>query len=301
MIKTFADKSSHPFEWLDVTNPSMDELREIARKYNLHESSVNDCLQPDHLPKYEIVGNEGDIFIILRLHSSDVTSQADTVRELTDQISIFVKEERIITIHKNEWTQADKIKEEYMSSEDCKSAHHILNEIIKTGLATYDDHASRLNREIEFFETNMFLKNRKKSLLEDMYYLKRKVDVTRRILILTFEIVDKIDNQPGNTYTRDTRDLYVKLHSIYDSLFENTNQLLSIYFSLSSQRTNEIIRVLTIFSVFFMPLTFIVGIYGMNFEFMPELKMKYGYPGVMILMGVITGCIYYWFKKREWL
>jgi len=301
MIKTFADKSSHPFEWLDVTNPSMDELREIARKYNLHESSVNDCLQPDHLPKYEIVGNEGDIFIILRLHSSDLTSQADTVRELTDQISIFVKEERIITIHKNEWTQADKIKEEYMSSEDCKSAHHILNEIIKTGLATYDDHASRLNREIEFFETNMFLKNRKKSLLEDMYYLKRKVDVTRRILILTFEIVDKIDNQPGNTYTRDTRDLYVKLHSIYDSLFENTNQLLSIYFSLSSQRTNEIIRVLTIFSVFFMPLTFIVGIYGMNFEFMPELKLKYGYPGVMILMGVITGCIYYWFKKREWL
>lgn len=301
MIKTFADKSSHPFEWLDVTNPSMDELREIARKYNLHESSVNDCLQPDHLPKYEIVGNEGDIFIILRLHSSDVTSQADTVRELTDQISIFVKEERIITIHKNEWTQADKIKEEYMSSEDCKSVHHILNEIIKTGLATYDDHASRLNREIEFFETNMFLKNRKKSLLEDMYYLKRKVDVTRRILILTFEIVDKIDNQPGNTYTRDTRDLYVKLHSIYDSLFENTNQLLSIYFSLSSQRTNEIIRVLTIFSVFFMPLTFIVGIYGMNFEFMPELKLKYGYPGVMILMGVITGCIYYWFKKREWL
>jgi len=301
MIKTFADKSSHPFEWLDVTNPSMDELREIARKYNLHESSVNDCLQPDHLPKYEIVGNEGDIFIILRLHSSDVTSQADTVRELTDQISIFVKEERIITIHKNEWTQADKIKEEYMSSEDCKSVHHILNEIIKTGLATYDDHASRLNREIEFFETNMFLKNRKKSLLEAMYYLKRKVDVTRRILILTFEIVDKIDNQPGNTYTRDTRDLYVKLHSIYDSLFENTNQLLSIYFSLSSQRTNEIIRVLTIFSVFFMPLTFIVGIYGMNFEFMPELKLKYGYPGVMILMGVITGCIYYWFKKREWL
>jgi magnesium transporter len=301
MVKMFADKSSHPFEWLDVTNPSMDELREIAHKYNLHESSVNDCLQPDHLPKYEIVGNEGDVFIILRLHSSDVTSQADTVRELTDQISIFIKEERIITIHKNEWAQAEKIREEYMMSEHCKSAHHILNEIIKTGLATYDDHASRLNREIEFFETNMFLKNRKKSLLEDMYYLKRKVDVTRRILILTFEIIDKIDNQPGNTYTRDTRDLYVKLHSIYDSLFENTNQLLSIYFSLSSQRTNEIIRVLTIFSVFFMPLTFIVGIYGMNFEFMPELKLRYGYPGAMILMGVITGCIYYWFKKREWL
>jgi magnesium transporter len=212
-----------------------------------------------------------------------------------------MKEDRVITIHKKPWPQGEKIREEYMNSEHCKSAHHILNEIVKTGLATYDDHATRLNREIEFFETNMFLKNRKRSLLEGLYYLKRKVDVTRRILILTFEIVDKIDNEPGNTYTRDTRDLYVKLHNIYDTLFENTNHLLSIYFSLSSQRTNEIIRVLTIFSVFFMPLTFIVGIYGMNFEFMPELKMRFGYPGVLILMGVVTGCIYYWFKKREWL
>jgi magnesium transporter len=301
MIKNFADKPQFPFEWLDITDPDSEELNEVAKKYNLHESSVNDCLQPDHLPKYEIVGNEGDVFIILRLHTTEVTSQADTVRELTDKIAIFLKEDRVITIHKKPWPQGEKIREEYMNSEHCKSAHHILNEIVKTGLATYDDHATRLNREIEFFETNMFLKNRKRSLLEGLYYLKRKVDVTRRILILTFEIVDKIDNQPGNTYTRDTRDLYVKLHNIYDTLFENTNHLLSIYFSLSSQRTNEIIRVLTIFSVFFMPLTFIVGIYGMNFEFMPELKMRFGYPGVLILMGVVTGCIYYWFKKREWL
>jgi len=301
MVQILAEKSDHPFEWLDVTNPEAAELREIAKKYSLHESSVNDCLQPDHLPKYEIVGNQGDIFIIFRLHTATVVNQADTVRELTDKISIFMNKDRIITIHKEDWPQAEEIKNEYLHSENCKSTHHILNEIIKTGLATYDSHATRLNREIEVSETNMFLKNRKTSLLESLYYLKRKVDVTRRILILTFEIVDKIDDEPGNTYTRDTRDLYVKLHSIYDSLSENTNHLLNIYFSLSSQRTNEIIRVLTIFSVFFMPLTFIVGIYGMNFEFMPELKLKFGYPGVMLLMAAITGGIYYWFKKRGWL
>ncbi len=301
MIQVLAEKPDHPFEWLDVTDPDPDELHEIAKKYNLHESSVNDCMQPDHLPKYEIVGNEGDIFIIFRMHTEEVTNQADTVRELTDKVSIFVKEDRIITIHKKPWPQSEEIQKEYLQSENCKTTHHILNEIIKTGLATYDSHATHLNREIEVSETSMFLKNRKSSLLEKLYYLKRKVDVTRRILILTFEIVDKIDNQPGNTYTRDTRDLYVKLHSIYDTLFENTNHLLNIYFSLSSQRTNETIRVLTIFSVFFMPLTFIVGVYGMNFEFMPELKMKFGYPGVMLLMAAITVGIYYWFKKRGWL
>jgi magnesium transporter len=60
-------------------------------------------------------------------------------------------------------------------------------------------------------------------------------------------------------------------------------------------------RVLTIFSVFFLPLTFIAGIYGMNFEHMPELRWKLGYPGVMILMGLVTGGIYVWFRRKGWL
>jgi magnesium transporter len=88
---------------------------------------------------------------------------------------------------------------------------------------------------------------------------------------------------------------------MFDALSDNIHQLLNIYFSASSQRTNETMRILTIFSVFFMPLTFIVGIYGMNFEFMPELGWKMGYPGVMGLMAVVTLLIYIWFKRKRWL
>ena len=76
---------------------------------------------------------------------------------------------------------------------------------------------------------------------------------------------------------------------------------MNIYISLSSQKTNEVMRVLTVFSVFFMPLTFIVGVYGMNFDFMPELRLKWGYPGVMLLMGFITFSIYVWFRRNGWL
>ncbi|TDE11303.1 magnesium transporter CorA family protein [Dyadobacter psychrotolerans] len=300
MIKTLAEPSEFHFEWVDVNDPSKEELHEVARRYELHDSSVEDCLQPDHLPKHENVGPY--VFIIFRLHAEKVASQADTVQELTDKIAIFMKDNLIITIHRNPWPQSEEINENFVKKGLCKSAHHILNEIVKSGLKTYDARAVELTAEIEYFEENMFLKNRKASLLEGLYYLKRKVDVTRRILLLSNEIIEKTDpKEHSDTYTRDTRDLYVKLHSIYDSLFENTNHLLSIYFSISSQRTNEIIRVLTIFSVFFMPLTFIVGVYGMNFEFMPELKMKFGYPGVMIAMAAITGLIYLWFKRRGWL
>jgi magnesium transporter len=71
--------------------------------------------------------------------------------------------------------------------------------------------------------------------------------------------------------------------------------------SFAAQKTNDVMKVLTIFSVFFMPLTFIVGIYGMNFEFMPELKQKWGYPIVLIVMAIVTGVIYQWFRKKKWL
>jgi magnesium transporter len=71
--------------------------------------------------------------------------------------------------------------------------------------------------------------------------------------------------------------------------------------SFAAQKTNEVVRVLTVFSVFFMPLTFIVGIYGMNFDFMPELKEKWGYPAALIFMAAVTAIIYFWFKRKKWL
>jgi magnesium transporter len=71
--------------------------------------------------------------------------------------------------------------------------------------------------------------------------------------------------------------------------------------ALASHRTNEVVRVLTVFSVFFLPLTFIVGVYGMNFRYMPELTQRWGYPAVLAFMGLVTLMIYLWFHRRGWL
>jgi magnesium transporter len=300
MIQTIADSSQYPFEWIDVTDPDEEELQQITKKYELHRSSIKDWLQPDHLPKYENVDKY--VFIIFRMHCEKVGREADTVAELTDKLAIFMTQERVITMHKKEWSGPEVIRENQVDQHACEDTLHLVNEIIKHCIATYEAPSVKLTKDIEYYEENMFLKKRKASLLKGLYYLRRRVEVTRRILMLSHDIVDKMDiPSHSNTYTRDTRDLYVKLHNIYDTLFENMNHLVMVYFSISSQRTNEIVRVLTVFSVFFMPLTFIVGIYGMNFDFMPELRLKWGYPGVMILMGVITFGIYVWFKRRGWL
>jgi magnesium transporter len=301
MIRTLATEQEYGFDWIDLVDPDKDELHKIASDYNLHESSVQDCLQPDHLPKYEIVGNY--TFYIFRVFTPDISTDADTVQELTNKIAIFISNSRIITLRRYEWMEIELVKEMHIKNNNSKTVHLVLNEIIRQGLLTFDEPATKLTKAIEKYETNVFLKDKKKiPLLKGLYFIKRKVDVIRRILILSYEIIDKIDGpESSNTYTRDTRDLYLRLQNVYDSLSANTNHLLQIYFSISSQRTNEIIRVLTIFSVFFMPLTFIVGIYGMNFDFMPELRWKLGYPGIIFVMAVITFCIYLWFKRKDWL
>src|SRR5215217_6425910 len=101
MVQSITDHSEHPFEWIDIVDPDQDELNELTTKYALHESSINDWLQPDHLPKYEHVRSY--TFIIFRMHAEKVSEEADTVPELTDKVAIFMFDKLVITLHKNEW------------------------------------------------------------------------------------------------------------------------------------------------------------------------------------------------------
>lgn len=300
MIHNLAKETTCGLEWLDVVAPTAEELEQIARTHNLHEESVKDCLQSGHLPKYERF--KGYTFIIVRIYYPLNEKEADTVQELTNKIAIFISEQFIITIHRNPWDQLKKVSEEFVSTDDCKHTLHVLTEIVREALQSYDEPGEKLTRHIEYYEEQVFLKERNVSFLKDLYFVKRKIDVIKRLLLLTHEIVDKVDNRDNSSaYTRECRDIYVKQLSLYESLLEQANQLLNIYFNISAQRTNEIMRVLTVFSVFFMPLTFIVGVYGMNFQHMPELQQKWGYPAVMVLMALVTLLVYQWFKRKRWL
>jgi magnesium transporter len=300
MVSTKALKEERGFEWIDVTDPQKEDIQLVATRFGLHPASIEDSMQPDHLPKFERLGKY--TFVIFRIFSTENNEQGDTVQELTNKVAIFISETFIVTVHKQEWPMLETINEMLIKPGECKNSIHLFNEIIRYGLLSFDDPAIKLNQTIDFLEERVFMRNENVPLLKNIYYLKRKVDVIRRVLLLSFDIIDHIDPPDNsNEYSRDIRDLYVKQQSIFDSLAENTNHLLGVYFNISSQRTNETIRVLTIFSVFFMPLTFIVGIYGMNFEFMPELRQKWGYPAVMVFMLVIVIGIYGWFKGKKWL
>jgi magnesium transporter len=299
MINKIADSTENGFEWFDLVAPTEEEFAQVANRYNLHPALVNDCLQPDHLPKFERMQNYS--FIIFRIYIEKNQTEDVVLLEQTSTIAIFFCEKFILTIHQKTQLLFEKViesMEEKMSS----SSRELLNILIASCLNTYESPLRKLSTSVDYYEEMVFLKQKNEPILKGIYYLKRKIDLLEQMLLLSYDIIDKLDSKDeGNVETRDTRDQFIRLQSMLISKSENLRQLLDIYFSASSQRVNETIRVLTIFSVFFMPMTFIVGLYGMNFEFMPELKWKMGYPGVLLLIAVINGLIYFWFKRKKWL
>ena len=297
MIRTFADTN---FKWIDILGPVPEELQKLANEYNIHDAFVADVLQPEHLPKYEPVGNTS--FFILRYYSAKENEDVDTIQGLTNKIAIFQADNLVITIHRVEVDFINDLKINLTDTGQCKGPFHLLNRLIKAVFQSYEAPAHALAKKIDFYESQIFLTQNTPPLLKGVYHVKRKIEVSRRLLILSKDILEQIDDpEHQDPNTRDTRDLYIRMLTLFDTMSENTNHLLTLYFSISAQRTNEVIRVLTLFSVFFMPLTFVVGIYGMNFDFMPELRWKMGYPGIMGLMVAVTLVIYLWFKRKGWL
>lgn len=287
-------------QWIDITNPTQSELDELSLKYKLHPNAVQDCLKPDHLPKYEEIDQTK--FIVSRIYDINQSTDADTIQEVSRKISIFITHDKIITIHRTEQPILNEIKQHYVDNFRCSDINQLLLIILNKVVLSYESPAMKLNDEIDFYENKIFLKNKLPNLLKNLYRIKRKVSVNRRILTLTKDVINKLeaDNRKNVLY-RELIDTYVQQDTIYDQLNDDINNVLQLYLSISSQKTNEVIRVLTIFSVFFMPLTFIVGIYGMNFHYMPELEWKFGYFYSIVIMIAITLIIYWWFKRKDWL
>ncbi len=289
--------------WIDVANPSPEEMEELSSQYKLNKHTVRDCLQPEHLPKYEYDDETNVRFLILRFYAQNANKQMANIQELTDKIAIFCTESLLITIHKAATPFLEILAKRYNSGNKKISTTELLSKIIWQALETYDDPVEKLSEQVDFYENQVMLKKVNNNLSENLYYIKRQATISHKVLMLMLEPINNIPVNSGEEthLLQDVRDQHLKMQTLYGQILEEVNNLLNLSMSFAAQRTNEVMRVLTLFSVFFMPLTFIVGIYGMNFEFMPELRQKWGYPAVLIFMGLMALMIYLWFKRKKWL
>ncbi|MEJ7914140.1 MAG: CorA family divalent cation transporter [Chitinophagaceae bacterium] len=287
-------------KWIDITEPSMPEMEKISKTYNLHYQLVRDCMQPDHLPKYDSVNDVN--FLILRYFSGAADRKMATIQELSNKIAIFYTKDFLITIHKDRIQFLENIRKKYIDSNRCSGPEEAVTKILWSGLETFDDPAQKLSEQIDSFENQILLKTVTNQQVEALYHIKRQAAISNKILMLMSEPINHIRMIPkDDPALQDVKDQHLKIITLYTQILEEVNNLMGLYMSFAAQKTNDVVKVLTIFSVFFMPLTFIAGIYGMNFEFMPELRQQWGYPGVLLLMVIVSLIIFTWFKKKGWL
>lgn len=135
MKTIFASKETHGFDWIDLIDPSVTEIEDISKKFSLHETSIKDCMQPDHLPKHETVDNY--TFIILRVYTQKPMSDADTIQELTNKIAVFYTPEYLITVHRTVQPLIGEVKMKAIDTGGCRDTTCILNRIVRAALLTF--------------------------------------------------------------------------------------------------------------------------------------------------------------------
>jgi magnesium transporter len=308
-VQTVLSSSDPRFIWVDVVHPTTDELTRIAREYSLHPTSVEDSLEPEHLPKYERIG--ATTFMIVRAMDNAAPADCSSVHEMTRKVAIFYGPEFLITIHRTEQPFLTSLIQEYQSSAPPDGSAdrrkgflpRLLIDLVNSAISTYERPLGVAETAIDAFEATLFGEHEFADILRRIYLEKRRVTQMRRMLSHTLDAVQRLvpASEPTAPLFQDLRENAQSMHFYADELVEDVNNLLSIQLALASHRTNEVVRVLTVFSVFFLPLTFIVGVYGMNFHFMPELQQRWGYPAVLGGMGLVTLSIYLWFRRRGWL
>jgi magnesium transporter len=302
MTKTFLAKQDCRFAWLDLINPTPAELEAVAQQYQLPDALVRDCMEPNHLPKFE--ANQGINFVIVRIYWAPETHEADTIQEISTKIALFYTPDLLITVHRRDLPILAELQREHeAASHECTAPAELALRLVRYALHTFIAPALVLTQELDSYESEIFLKQEVPNALQGLYFVKRKASSAKQLLLLTRDVLLMLRRQTNSdtTLLQDTQDLQVRVETLYQQLDGAATNLVNLYLSLSSQRTNEAMRVLTVFSAFFLPLTFIAGIYGMNFQFMPELGWKLGYPGVMGLMVAVGIGIWVWFKRKGWV
>lgn len=285
-------------KWIDLTNPTKEELKVYAEEYKIDNYTLTDCLEPNHLPKEEKSSNID--FIILRIYDQKVKNFPSSIQEMSNKIAIFYTDSFLLTIHRNPSPVMQEIIRRYLDTDTIHEISEIVTKIMWFVVKSYQDVAISLAEEIDRMEKLIFIGTQSQITLRELYYLKNSSRLNKKVLNLTKEVViEHTTTKKDRSALQDVKDLLQKLTLSFEETYEDSNSLSNIYLSLVSQKTNNVMKLLTIFSVFFMPLTFIVGVYGMNFEFMPELHWKYGYPLIMSIMAFIGILLFIWFKRKK--
>lgn len=284
--------------WIDLTAPQRDDLNHLSEELSIPNRILINALDPEHLPKYELL--ESTAVIYLRVIDPS-KSNANDIQDLTTKITLVVKENILISIHRLDHPFIEELRNE--AAEKKYTLKDIIKKIITSSLLTFDNPLSLLENRVEIFEQRIFENHKSKNIVKEGYFLKRKASAIRKVLKFSLDILTALPSRPDFVWKdfQGLRESTERNLFYTEDVLENVTGLLNLHISLATQKTNEVMRVLTVFSIFFLPLNFLAGVYGMNFEHMPELHTENGYYYVMGAMALISLGIFAWVWRRGWM
>jgi magnesium transporter len=297
--------------WIHVQGDAEAEtLRELGKLFGLHHLALEDVINTGQRPKVE--DYQGQLFIVM----AHPVIESDFRDLKMEQLSIFVGQNFLISFHPGANDPFDPIRSRlrvHAGRIRERGADYLLCALIDLVIDEGFPVLETIGDEIEQLEEQLFAAPTRDSL-QQLHQLKRTMLTVRRVLWPQREVLNNLVHDvsgiivEGNqVYFRDCYDHTIQIMDLIETYRDMVTGLMDIYLSAVSYRLNEVMRVLTIIATIFIPLTFIVGLYGMNFEnidspwAMPELRWYYGYPLAWLLMIGVVVCMLAFFKRRKWL
>jgi magnesium transporter len=291
--------------WVDMDKPTDADDQILLDTFHFHPLSVEDCRADRHHPKVEEFPN----YLYFILHG--VTAQAVSEHFITIELDGFLGRNFVLTYHHEEFRSLDQVKKAIRSSPIvCQRGpayllYQILDQLADYYMPLLDDFDESL---IELEDKIFSLTTPDTSILEDIQKLKRSILRLRRITGKQLNVIYRMSHGEFSLishemlpFFRDTHDHITRISDLAESYRDLIGGALDSYLSVVSNRTNDIMKVLTIFSAIMLPLTFIAGLYGMNFENLPELHWRYSYFIVLAVMAIVAVGMMGFFWRKGWL
>ncbi|WP_299523886.1 magnesium/cobalt transporter CorA [Winogradskyella sp.] len=298
-------KETDSVTWINVDGlKHTDKIENIGKQYSLHPLVLEDIVNTTQRPKIDEY--EAYLFVVLKMLYYDKNDHL-----VIEQVSLVLGKNYVLTFQESEGdvfgTIRNRLRHNNGRIRGLKS-DYLMYALIDAVVDNYYTIIETLGNKIEDLETELFEGHAREDVNIEIQQLKREILKVRRAIFPLREIISRItkDDQPliykrTITYYRDIYDHLIQVSENIDIYREMIWSLMDMYMTTISNKMNEVMKVLTIIATIFIPLTFIAGIYGMNFKFIPELQYEYGYFvlwGIMILMFL---AMLYYFKRKKWL
>ena len=295
--------------WLNVDGMGDAAMIErIARTFDLHPLAMEDAVTHHQRPKFE--DYEQHDFIILRMPDVGTPGFA------TEQVALCLTSTGVITFQQHPGDVFDPVRarlRNHTSPIRARGADYLAYALIDAVIDAYFPVLEAVAERLETLETEVITRP-DPGQIGDIHALKTELAALRGAVWPLRDMLAALQRDEGarigaatRVYLRDCQDHAFQLLDMITSYREIATGLVDLHLSSQANRTNEVMQVLTLIATIFIPLTFVVGVYGMNFSpeagpwNMPELRWRYGYPAVMAAMGAITLALVIWFRKKGWL